>query len=186
MKVPVYGGVQLSQEETDCLSLPIKHCLYPEVKVEDMKLQSSVCNTKVRWDRKGRDFNAQGEEVTEQEQQRSMEEAILENEHREVYNPDTHSLDFRKLMATRVKSCPRVEIPPPRTTREEALLANREAMVTSETKEYISECQGQRPSSLTRSELKGLKSLQRRKKAGDIIVYPTDKSGKTAVTTPEY
>ena len=86
--VPVYGGAKVDQDERDCLSLPIKHCMYPEVTVHDMKLQSNICHTKVRWDRRDRDFTPQGDEVTEEEPQRSMEDAIKDNEHREVYNPD--------------------------------------------------------------------------------------------------
>ena len=142
VEVPINGDVDINQNEEDCLKLPIKHCLYPEVNPGEMKLQSSICNIKVRWDSRDRDFTLQGKEVTEEEPEKSMEDAIYENQHKEVYDPDTHSLDFRKLMPTKVKSCQRVGLPPPRTATEEALLTARDVMISNETREYINECQG--------------------------------------------
>ena len=44
---------------------------------------------------------------------------------------------------------------------------------------------GKQTSNLTRSESKGLKSLQKRVREGEIVVLPTDKSGLFAVMTRE-
>merc|ERR1711954_427758 len=47
--VPVYGNVQVDQEELDAMSLNPKFTQYQEVQMSDVDLEKEVCNTKIRW-----------------------------------------------------------------------------------------------------------------------------------------
>ena len=153
----------MNNSETDCLKLPVKHALYPTVSVEDTRLQGEIANTKVRWDRRERDFDQEtGEEVTEPEGPKSMEEKINENGHRELYDPINHTMDHRKLRASDIKANPRLILPGPRPVTEEAELTTRATLLEKETKEYLTRMRT--PSSLTRSENEGAKSLEKRVK----------------------
>ena len=47
------------------------------------------------------------------------------------------------------------------------------------------DCQGAQEGNLTPEEQRGLKSLKRRIKEGEIVVLPTDKSGRFAIMSME-
>ena len=74
-------------------------------------------------------------------------------------------------------------MPGPGSDKQESELKAREVMTEKEVLEYISISSNN--SSLTKSEREGMASLKKRIEAQEIIVYPTDKSGKLAVTTYE-
>ena len=49
-------------------------------------------------------------------------------------------------------------------------------------KEWMKEnCKGEQPSNLSKDRLVGLKRLRERKKNGELVILPTDKSGRFAV-----
>ena len=98
-KVNVYGGLKHDNNEKDLLSLPPKFLLYPEVENDNINLNVEMAKTKARYDRSNRDFNTEGDEVTEDENPRSKEEVLEENIHREKYNFDTKTIDFRGIRA---------------------------------------------------------------------------------------
>ena len=90
--------VALDDDEENCLALPPKFCIFPDVKVEDFRLEQMMGNVKARWDRQGnRDFDLKGNEVTEEdpeEGKKTMEEMVKENSRREPFNPKERTLDF--------------------------------------------------------------------------------------------
>ena len=92
-------------------------------------------------------------------------------------------MNFTRLRATDIKNNPRVQMPDPRPVKEEADLRYRGNVIDRVVKEYKKS--NSKGMNLTPSESRGLKSLQKRSKAGEIIIYPTDKSMKNAITTPD-
>ena len=96
VSVPVYGDVTLDLDEIDALKLPPKYAIMDKVKLENIKLQGGICKQKARWHRKQRVYNEKGEDITEPEKTRTMEDHLAEEEFREVYNHRTGTLDFRK------------------------------------------------------------------------------------------
>ena len=46
-------------------------------------------------------------------------------------------------------------------------------------------CKGDQPSNLSKSEQEGLKSLRKRLADGDLVILPTDKSGRFAVMSTQ-
>ena len=67
---------------------------------------------------------------------------MQEESHREIYNPEEGTLDFRKTRATDVKSNPRVKLPKHRTPKEEADLLSRQTRAGEITGDYKS-CVGE-------------------------------------------
>ena len=109
---------------------------------------------------------------------------LLEEErYRENFNPETKSQNYKKLRATDVKNNQRVYLPDPRPVKEEADLRYRGSVIDKVVKEYTKN--NKKTCNLTPSEQRGIKSLQKRSKTGELIVYPTDKSMKNAITTKE-
>ena len=111
------------------------------------------------------------------------EEMIKDKEYREVYTHENNKIDFSKLRPTDVKSNPRVCMPKPGSDEQEAEINCREILTDKVIEEYIAS--QARNSSLTKSEQEGMERLLSRIEAREIIIYPTDKSGKLAVTTFE-
>ena len=124
-----------------------------------------------------------GKIIVDEDVEKSDAQLLEENRYRETFNPDEKSLNFKRLRATDIKNNPRVQLGEPRPTREEADLKYRGNVIDKVVEEFKRDTK--KPSNLTPSELRGIKSLQKRSKAGELIVYPTDKSMKNAVTTPE-
>ena len=53
------------------------------------------------------------------------------------------------------------------------------------TKEYIEENKETERINLSKEQQKGLRSLKKRQKEGEIVIFQTDKSGKMSVDTPQ-
>ena len=118
IKVPIYGDISLSQEETDALKLPPNFKLFPKDGKREVQIQAEACRTKSRWDRRRRVME-KGKELAESLEPVSMEEVVEEEEYREVFNPVAKVCNFTKMLPTQVKNNPRVMIPGPRPPVEE-------------------------------------------------------------------
>ena len=138
---------------------------YPKVDSNNVGLNSEVSKVKARWDRATqRDFNNQGEEVTDQEELRkakTVDEKLEENSYRERYNHSTKELSFANVIPSDIKSNPRVILPKPRSDKEEGELATRSTMVNLEVMEFIKKME-QTPTSMTKSERRGMRKLKKR------------------------
>ena len=183
-KVKCYWGARVDPNEKDVLYLPPKTLTFPKVDQETTDLYPDVSKVKSRWDRsQNRDFNLQGEEVTSQDElstQKSKEEFIEENRHRESYNPEKQRLNFSQMGPSDVKNNPRVILPRPRSVKEEVELTTRATLVTHEVHQYLNSLENQ-PDNLTKSERRGLKKLRKRIQDKEIVVLETDKSGSLCI-----
>ena len=93
-------------------------------------------------------------------------------------------MSFKNVRATDVKRNPRVVLPKPRHQREESEMATRDTLIGQEYKKYISE----NPDPLrtvTESEARGIKKLQKRVASGLITICQTDKSGGLCILSRE-
>ena len=87
--------------------------------------------------------------------QESPEELLQDNLHRETYNPNTKTLNFRNTRATDIKNNPRVYQAKDRPVREELELGARRAMIGERTRRFLSESRLE--NNLTESERKGIR-----------------------------
>ena len=153
-------------------------------KSTDACLVSSLGNHKIRWDRTNRIF-VDGEEIDEEgETQKTMQEAVYEEEYREVYNRQTKTLSFRNIRPSQVKNNPRVVFSKPKHQKEEQEFATRDTMVQKEFRNYVSS-KGESPKPITASEARGIKKLQKRVAGGSITICETDKSSGIAIMSRE-
>ena len=191
--VPTYGEVSIDNDETSALILPPKFNTYDKISDKETKYQSTLCQTKIRWSRqttggpKEMEEDARDREESGETGEERMEREIWEESSREVFDEINKTLDFRKLKVTDMKDNPRVVLPSPRPPGEEAALTAKEQLWNEAVEDYArKKCNnGRQKSNMTRQEEIGTKKLQERKKRGEIVMVPTDKSGKMSVSTRE-
>ena len=182
-QVPIYGKVTVDQDELDAAGLPPKFTLFRKPQMDDIKIQGDICDTKIRWNRRGQLVDEEGNVVWDPQDPMSDEQVVLENNQNEIYDPITKKLDFRKLRATLIKNNPRVKMPRARPPLEEAQILTRRTMAHKLATEFIKS--QKEYTNLTASEKRGLRKLTKRVKAGEIVVIETDKSGKLAICSME-
>ena len=86
-KIPIYGGCVVSEDELNAARLGPKFTLFPKVKIEGVKWNSSIKNTKIRWGRIAR-LTENGDVIVEDGKGPLTDEHIVEeNGYREVYDP---------------------------------------------------------------------------------------------------
>ena len=150
-----------------------------------------MCQTKTRWGWRELLYDVNGKVI---EERLYVEKGVLisecegipdeqrtkEEEYREVFNLETNILDFGKLRPRDVKSNPRVCMPKPGSLEQDTEMSCREVLTDKVVGKY--KASQARNSSLTKSEQGGMESLPRKIQSKEIIVYPTDKPEKLAVT----
>ena len=174
VEVLVLGDVSMDEDEHNAASLPPKFTTFPKVTIEDAKVQTLVADSKSRWGRSDKLMEA-GDIVVENEQL-SDEDIVKEYSHLEVFDPDSKSIDFRKLRPTQIKNNPRVHMAKARPVLEEANYAVRGEKVRVITEHHIEE--RIKTDNMTDSERRGMKKLQKRMKQSEIVILRADKSGK--------
>ena len=107
-----------------------------------------------------------------------------ENSHREKFDHESKTLDFRNLIPSDIKINPRVQLPKPRSDREERELSTRKTMVLKEVREYLARVE-QVQDSLTKSEHRGFRKKKKRVEAQEIVILETDKSSKLCIMSVE-
>ena len=118
------------------------------------------------------------EEINEMEEART----------RQVYDPEDKSYDERKMRVTDMEECTRIHLPKPLGIKREAEIELRREAHKKVSEGYRKEKCDERDNqedNLTKQERRGLKSLEKRKKDGEIIITMTDKSSKLCIMKRE-
>ena len=112
------------------MSMPPKYSTFCPIEDKEVKFESTLCSTKLRY---GRSFRGTPLEQQEEAEKLKMlteeelwEEQVQENTHLETYDPVRKSLDFRKLKAKGMRENPRVFLPRPRPLKEEVVIQAKE------------------------------------------------------------
>ena len=122
VQIPIYGPqLKMDHDEEAALSLPPEFCVLEKLLMEDLRVEQAMGDTKARWDRRDMINNLQGNEIPDEEE-RTMEDLVAENEHLEVFNKTAKTFDARKLKAIKVKSNTKVYLPKGCHPREKAEL----------------------------------------------------------------
>ena len=145
---------------------------------ETKKRKSSL--SEVAWD-------VAVEELFTEEEKEALreEEEIADAKRRMIFDPEEGCLDLSKRRVTDLKGNSRVNFPKKQGNFEfEAKLETIRTEAMGIFRRYVKEnCRkgGLQRSNLTKEQENGLRSLRKRVKDGEIVVLPTDKSGKFAV-----
>ena len=189
-QIPIFGDIPEPPEKAKkVLSLPVKHKVADKVTVKDIKFEANVNNCKTRWGRRSSGSpEEQAEDLADNQTNILPTEdeyywgIINENKEREIYDPESKTLDLGKLKCTDLRNNPRLHMPGPRPQREETMMQAKKEMYIEATKMYISKnCYkdgSQREGGLDDEFKEGLEEIEEYKKTYNVVISTTDKSGK--------
>ena len=192
--------VTLSEEECEALMLGPKFCLYNNLEEEEFETALEECIMKVKWDLMGEERQPKGgleeiafkialgeEECRQIDLEKEEEDEIVCAEARSIFDVETKTFNFAKRRATDLKRNSRVYLPrKARSVEEERKFEAMRIELKSVFKDYVSNsCEkgGKQMINLTPSQSRGLKSIKKRVADGELVILPTDKSGRLSVMT---
>ena len=179
--------IPFSDREKAALALGPKFCTFQEEDMEDFMTNVEICFAKYKWDKMGDEDEDIEEDLTDEEikekERIDMEAAIIESEARTVFQKDGKNFDYSRKRATDIKQNTRVHLPKARSVEEEAALEALRQELIQGFKEHCKEGGKQVDSNLTKEEKEGLESVRKRRKSGELVILPTDKSGRFCVMT---
>ena len=196
--VIINKDIELNDEEFEVLSLGQKFCLFVNLNDETFEADVEEVIMKVKWDMMGEEREpkvgvedvalrvALGTDVCDEIDDAQDEEvAIQEAVTRTPFNRGDMKFSLARRRATDMKGNSRVYFPrKARGLEEEAVFEALRLELRGVFKNYVGKnCKkgGVQVSNLTPSQARGLKSLRRRFKEGDLVIIPTDKSGNLAI-----
>ena len=198
IKGPVIVGENnklLSTDEVAILTRGPKFAVRRVLDKERFILEMEKVFVKLRWALKDRELDKELEEVelesimTEEEKKRVEEISEIEAaKSRMVFDEERMKVDFRKSRCTDVKHNGKIYLPGPMPNNLESELEMRRVAWGAQYDQHIASIkdeEGVEDGNLTEQEKKGLKSLQKRVKLGELVIVQTDKSSRFAVMTME-
>ena len=120
---PVYGDVEVDEDEKEFLRMRPEFALYSRVTEQEMEERVEVGFCKMRWSRMGNGYGDECGDVLNSNERE--EEMMMMYEYVEPNNPQKGELDLRKQVSTNLRTNPRVILPGPRPNLEEAEMAIR-------------------------------------------------------------
>ena len=192
--------IVLSEEEKQVLRLGPKFSMYCNLSEEEFETDLEESIMKVKWDMMAEEKTTKpgledialrvllGSEVCDEiDSEKQEEQDILEAETRNIFDQKTKTFNFSKRRATDLKGNSRVYFPrKPRSLEEESKFETLRVELRGTFKNYVNEnCKegGKQSSNLTPAQWGGMKSLRKRVSEGELVIIPTDKSGRLAVMT---
>ena len=194
IQVSIVGNLVLSEEVKSVLRLHPKFAIREKIEDEELDFQQELGYAKLRYQlnrEEEEDLGSEDEMEEATEEEREQEKDKQEEEEarsRQFFDPEGKVFNYGKKRATDLKENARVTLPKPSNASNEAGIEMRRKTFSRVVEEFkAEECNKkmeQQPN-MTKSEISGLKSLQKMIKAGEIIVMRTDKSSKLAITDLE-
>ena len=194
--------ILLSEDEVKFLSLGPKFNILKKLRMDDFEPAIEEAIMKFKWDSMGDESSKELSDIamdvllknicTEDEYDDMINEIEeIKMRGRMVYDRGVNRFSYAKKKVTDFKGNSRVTFPREVGKYEdEAALEMLRMELTEVFKKYCGEkCMkgGVQTSNLSKSEMNGMKSLQKRVSKGEILVVPTDKSGRFAVmSVPTY
>ena len=158
-----YGGVVIGRREEELLRLSPKFAVYSEINPIECLGEVEKGLAKLRWSRR----------------------SIESEERPEYYDHGTKTFCFGNMRACDLPFNQRIHLPRPLPDCEEIELQVLRGRLKSITEEYVSSSSDPRLCNLNKPEREGLRSLVRKVKDQEVVVFQTDKSSRMSVDTPE-
>ena len=185
----IYGGVQLDEEEKAALTLSPKYGLYRPLRVEQAKIDVEEALNKLRWnaiikegkgDRQGGGHGGGtgGSQVGRGRFRQSGGESQLEDDSDppEFVDRVSRQVDINNLRVTQLPYNPSVCMPRALDGEMELKLHQVKVEVRDAVRKMVSK--SAKWGNVSDVERRGLEKLCRRVKAGEIVCFVTDKSGR--------
>ena len=159
-----YGGIKLGEMEHKVLSLPPKFATYGAIDLDECRGEVEKGIAKYRW----------AKTLREGEQE----------ERKEYFDDSSKAFDFGNMRACDMPFNKRIGLPKPISDEEEISLYSLKNRLKNITSEFVATTENKKHCNLRKEEKEGLKSLTRKVKDKEIVVYQTDKSGRFSVDQP--
>ena len=156
----VFGGVHLDSDESAAMLLDPKFAVLDSLGAEGFELEVQAGLAKLRWNKMKED--GLEDDITEAEKERLE---TLEAEARQIYDPKSKTVDYRKYRATDAPMNATLKLPPGQVPEYEAGLEVRFQRWMGTAKQYMDEfCdeKGRQEANLTSAQKRGLKKLKKR------------------------
>ena len=184
--------LEMSDDERNVLAKGPKFCIFKRCDPEQFQCGVEKTVVKYKWDvgqdGKNNEVEESTEEWTDEERQEQARLDTLaeeiEAETRNVFEEESKTFNLNKRRVTDCKANSRVILPRALPNEEESKLEVLRMELLEEHRRWTTEhcdCSGNQEGNLSKEEKAGLKSLRKRINEGDIVVLPTDKSGKFAI-----
>ena len=193
----VYGEVTLTEEEKAFLNLPPKFRIYKRPNEEQVETEIEKSHLKARYQLMGeedrlRDDNDRSTEIHRRDRNSQQEPNVTlsPNMYTQPNNnegDETPKMSFVDHRVTDFPTNTMVLAPKHASEDNEIRMHSRKRKIMETLKEYERDTNNNsagHKTNLSFKEAAGLRSLRRRVENNEIVVNPTDKSGKYSVTTP--
>ena len=186
--------IVLSNKECCILAKGPKFCIFKDCKSEPFRCDVETTLVKHKWDVMSNESeevatDESEEDILERERVASMAEEVAA-ESRSHFSEKENNFNMNRRRVTDYKANSRVILPRALPAEEESKLEVLRLELLEEQERWVKEncdCKGSQEGNLSKEEREGLKSLQKRVKEGEIVILPTDKSGKFAIMSmPTY
>ena len=189
--------IPFNKEEKSFLGLGPKFCIPDNLSEEGFEVSLEECIMKYRWQMmneeksKEEDWEKAIDAVIEEDQRVELKEheELEEAKMKMVHNQEEGWIDLSKRKATDVKGNSSVRFPRKAGNFEmEARLEVLRVEAMEVYKRFMKErCMkyGKQKSNLTRGQERAMKGLKKRVEEGEIVILPTDKTGKFSVFSRE-
>jgi len=184
-KAFILGGIETSENEKAALNLPPKMAEY--VELDMMNLETEIEKGCTKWRYELMD-DAEADDNTDDATQNPEEDEDEGNadqfdKNHKVYDVEKKKLDYTVMKATDLPTVDRLYLPGPiHNQRMEAMIQITKAEMMEDVRAYVAENCGekgkQKKTCLRAGEQRGIRSLQKKIKNGEIAVFTTDKSDK--------
>ena len=189
--IPTFGDVDLDHEERLILSKRPEFAIYNKVDKKSLQEEMSITLTKIRWERRTRDWTPGDEDVTPAEagerDKVDLQQQLEDCQSRLIFNQENLTVDLGACRATDMKLNQRLILPQPCPAAKEAVLGARhivwQAAADNWTKDNCSPDGTQLSHNLTADERIGLSKVQKRVKQGEITVVKSDKGNQLTVSS---
>ena len=189
-------SIILTPNERALLRRGPKFCVLKNCKEETALNQLEVCITKHKWqcmaDGEEKVTSSPGLEDPPPPTEEEMREATrlkelseeLSAEARTAFDDKNRIFDLNKIRVTDYKKNSRVILPRAQTPEQESKLEVVRVELMEQHNKRVREncnCRAEQPMNLSDPEKDGLKTIRIRMRNGEIVIIPTDKSGRFAV-----
>jgi hypothetical protein len=186
-KGPLAVGVEISSDEEALLELPPSMCTYEILSEHIFEVDIEECMAKYRMSILQNGYNESNDVDVELTSAEKDLFADLEAETRNPYDEVVRIYDVRKKNIRDIKQNPRITLPRALTGPEEAVIACVKQDMSEIYREYVAKNCDEKgritKPNLSSKELRGLRSLLKRIQNREVMVIPSDKSGKLTVVS---
>ena len=179
--------MEVDENEKAVLRLPPKISIIARLDQLSWNNDIELGNAKLRYqlrkeiEERIEDEEGNVQELDEDEEERNEE---IEARSRQIFDPEKKVFDQRNRRCTDLKENLEVVLPKPLGAREEACIEMRRGVyekIFNDFKKKNCDKRGKQKTNLTEPEEMGIKSLEKRIEAEEILVVKTDKSNRLAV-----